>query len=94
MCRRKYRLDLSVLPQQDALTLALIAKFEEQIFESVRNAVAAPEGKDLRLSLRLVVHALIRTHRNRVSLHRLLELEEDRLRRSLGIRLVEVTCRR
>jgi AcrR family transcriptional regulator len=69
-------------PNKDALTLALIAKFEREMIGAVHEAVEAARGEDLRHSLKLVIQALLRIHEKRISLHRLLELEEDRLRQN------------
>jgi AcrR family transcriptional regulator len=66
-------------PNKDALTIALIAQFEQRLIESVKRAMASTKGKSLRHSLQLVVRELLRIHHSRTSLHRLLELEEDRL---------------
>jgi len=67
-------------PNKDALTLALIAKFEEELLEKVRDAVAVSEGKSLTASLSLVVRAQLEVHAERAGLNRILETEEDRLR--------------
>lgn len=68
-------------PNKDALTLALIAKFESELLDAVRAAAAHADGKDLHESLQLVVRAHLGVHRRRAALNRLLEIEEDRLRR-------------
>jgi AcrR family transcriptional regulator len=67
-------------PNKDALTLALIAAFEEELLEKVRKAIAASEGKSLTASLNLVVRAQLEVHSERAGLNRILEAEEDRLR--------------
>ncbi len=67
-------------PNKDALTLALIAKFEDALLAKVRDAVARSEGKSLTASLSLVVRAQIEAHAERAGLNRILEAEEDRLR--------------
>ena len=67
-------------PNKDALTLALIARFEESLLEKVRNAVAASDGKSLTASLSLGVRAQLEVHAERAGLNRILETEEDRLR--------------
>jgi AcrR family transcriptional regulator len=67
-------------PNKDALTLALIAKFEDALLAKVREAVARSEGKSLTASLSLVVRAQIEAHAERAGLNRILEAEEDRLR--------------
>jgi len=65
---------------KDALTLALIAKFETSLLEKMREAIAAAEGKNLAASLNLLVRAQLKVHAERASLNRSLETEEDRLR--------------
>jgi AcrR family transcriptional regulator len=70
-------------PNKDALTLALIEQFERELSETVRLAAARVPRHDLRESLKAFVRALIEAHGNRPELNRLLELEEDRLRRFL-----------
>jgi AcrR family transcriptional regulator len=67
-------------PNKDALTLALIARFEEELLEKVRDAFAAAEGKNLTTSLNLIVRAQLEVHAERAGLNRILETEEDRLR--------------
>lgn len=67
-------------PNKDALTLALIANFEEALLAKVRDAIAASEGKSLAASLALVVRAQLEAHAERAGLNRILETEEDRLR--------------
>jgi AcrR family transcriptional regulator len=67
-------------PNKDALTLALIARFEGEILETAKAAIAASEGKDLRTSLRLLIAGLLRAHDGRAQLNRILETEESRLR--------------
>jgi AcrR family transcriptional regulator len=69
-------------PNKDALTLALIARFEGELLEKLRDAVAASEGKSLTASLDLVVRAQLEVHAERAGLNRILETEEDRLRPS------------
>ncbi|KJC60815.1 hypothetical protein UP10_11305 [Bradyrhizobium sp. LTSPM299] len=67
-------------PNKDALTLALIARFEDELLEKVRDAFAASEGKSLTAALKLLVRAQIEVHAERAGLNRILETEEDRLR--------------
>lgn len=67
-------------PNKDALTLALIASFEEALLAKVRNAILASEGKSLTASLNLVIRAQLEVHAERAGLNRILETEEDRLR--------------
>ncbi|MVT69211.1 TetR family transcriptional regulator [Bradyrhizobium pachyrhizi] len=67
-------------PNKDALTLALITRFEDALLAKVRDAVAASEGKSLTASLNLIVRAQLEAHAERAGLNRILEAEEDRLR--------------
>ncbi|MGY4477734.1 TetR/AcrR family transcriptional regulator [Bradyrhizobium sp. USDA 3364] len=67
-------------PNKDALTLALIARFEDALLAKVRDAVAASEGKSLTASLNLIIRAQLEAHAERAGLNRILETEEDRLR--------------
>jgi AcrR family transcriptional regulator len=67
-------------PNKDALTLALITRFEEQILGAAQTAIAASEGKDLKTSLKLLIAGLLKAHDGRAPLNRILETEENRLR--------------
>jgi AcrR family transcriptional regulator len=67
-------------PNKDALTLALFARFEDEILGAAQAAVAASEGKDLKTSLRLLIAGLLKSHDGRAQLNRILETEENRLR--------------
>jgi AcrR family transcriptional regulator len=67
-------------PNKDALTLALIARFEDEILGAARTAIAASEGKDLKTSLKLLISGLLKAHDGRAQLNRILETEENRLR--------------
>ena len=67
-------------PNKDALTLALIGRFEQALLEKVQDAVATSEGKSLTASLNLVIRAQLEVHAERAGLNRILETEEDRLR--------------
>ncbi|WP_166297918.1 TetR/AcrR family transcriptional regulator [Bradyrhizobium sp. 2S1] len=67
-------------PNKDALTLALIARFEDALLAKVRDAVTASEGKSLTASLNLIIRAQLEAHAERAGLNRILETEEDRLR--------------
>ena len=67
-------------PNKDALTLALITRFEDALLAKVRDAVAASESKSLTASLNLIVQAQLEAHAERAGLNRILEAEEDRLR--------------
>lgn len=68
-------------PNKDALTLALIARFDDELLERVRTAIAG-QASSLRQSLKVLIRALIEVHAGRASLNRILETEEDRLRPS------------
>jgi len=67
-------------PNKDALTLALIARFEDKILGAAQAAIAASEGKDLKTSLKLLIAGLLKVHDGRAQLNRILETEENRLR--------------
>jgi AcrR family transcriptional regulator len=67
-------------PNKDALTLALIAKFEDEILGAAQTAVTASEGKDLKASLKFLIAGLLKAHDGRAQLNRILETEESRLR--------------
>jgi len=67
-------------PNKDALTLALIARFEDKILGAAQTAIAASEGKDLKTSLKLLISGLLKAHDGRAQLNRILETEEGRLR--------------
>lgn len=67
-------------PNKDALTLALIARFEASLLEKVRDGIAASAGRNLSASLNLLIRAQLEAHAERASLNRILETEEDRLR--------------
>ena len=69
-------------PNKDALTLALIARFDDELLDKVRTAIAGAEASSLRQSLKLLIRALIDVHAGRANLNRILETEEDRLRPS------------
>ncbi|MFB9263976.1 TetR/AcrR family transcriptional regulator [Bradyrhizobium erythrophlei] len=71
-------------PNKDAMTLALIARFEALLLEKARAAVAASEGKGLKASLDLVIGGLLEAHAERARLNRILEIEEDRLQPASG----------
>jgi AcrR family transcriptional regulator len=70
-------------PNKDALTLALIGNFERELLETVRKAISAADGRDLRRSLKSIIRALLEVHGVRASLNRILEMEEERLRQSM-----------
>ena len=67
-------------PNKDALILALIAKFEHELLETVREAAKVARGRGLPAALNLFVRALLEAHGRRAELNRLLEAEEERLR--------------
>ena len=67
-------------PNKDALTLALIARFEDEILGAAQAAIAASEGKDLKTSLKLLIAGLLKVHDGRAQLNPILETEENRLR--------------
>lgn len=67
-------------PNKDALTLALIARFETELVDAVQHAVAASEGRGLKESLKRLIRAQLDVHAGRARLNRILETEEDRLR--------------
>jgi AcrR family transcriptional regulator len=70
-------------PNNDALTLALIAKFEHELLETVGKAADAGRGRGLQTALNLFVRALLEAHGRRAELNRLLEAQEERLGRRL-----------
>jgi AcrR family transcriptional regulator len=70
-------------PNKDALTLALIARFETELVDAVQHAVAASEGRPLKDGLKRLIRALLDVHAGRARLNRILETEEDRLRQQL-----------
>jgi AcrR family transcriptional regulator len=72
-------------PNKDALILALIAKFEHELLETVRKAAKAARGRGLPTTLNLFVRALLEAHGRRAELNRLLEAEEERLRPHLPV---------
>jgi AcrR family transcriptional regulator len=67
-------------PNKDALTLALIERFEGTLLQSVRTAIGGSEGRNLQTSLKLLIGALLEAHAERAKLNRILETEENRLR--------------
>jgi AcrR family transcriptional regulator len=70
-------------PNKDALTLALIARFEAELSEAVQGAMSSSGGHPLRDRLRRLIRALLDVHAGRARLNRILETEEDRLRHLL-----------
>jgi AcrR family transcriptional regulator len=67
-------------PNKDALTLALIERFEDALLQSVLTAIAGAEEKNLQATLKLLIGALLDAHAERANLNRILETEENRLR--------------
>jgi AcrR family transcriptional regulator len=67
-------------PNKDALTLALIERFEDALLQSVLTAVAGADPMNLQATLKLLIGALLDAHAERAKLNRILETEENRLR--------------
>jgi AcrR family transcriptional regulator len=67
-------------PNKDALTRALIARFEAELLEAAQGAMSSSDGGTLRDKLRRLIRALLDVHAGRARLNRILETEEDRLR--------------
>lgn len=66
-------------PNKNALTAALIAKFEEELRAALTKTFAATNGLSLQDSIRRLARTTIHHHARRGSLNRILELEENRL---------------
>ena len=66
-------------PGKDALTIALIVSFEEDLLHSVKTAVAATTHDTLTQALQRIVRALYGAHIRRAALNVVLEAEEQRL---------------
>lgn len=66
-------------PNKDALTVSLIAKFEEQLKDAVSIATTREGPEGLAPRLRRIVRALLAVHHRRAAFHRALEQEEERL---------------
>lgn len=66
-------------PNKDAILLALIGRYEEELYQAVVEAAHLGKGLDLKPRLRLLVRALVMVHYRRPQLNRLLEAEEERL---------------
>jgi AcrR family transcriptional regulator len=66
-------------PNKDAIALALISSFEEELHDTVLRAAQAGRGRPLQYRLKLLVRQLVRVHYRRSRLNRMLESEEQRL---------------
>jgi len=66
-------------PNKDAIMLALIGSYEEELQKAVFEAIQAGRGQELKRRLRLLARALVRAHYSRSRLNRALEAEEERL---------------
>lgn len=66
-------------PGKEAILAALHKHFEEQLMLAVNNSLTQSLGQTLQLRLRSLVGALIDAHTRSPNLHRILELEEDRI---------------
>jgi AcrR family transcriptional regulator len=69
-------------PGKDALTIALIVSFEEDLLHSVKTAVAATHDT-LTQALHRIVRALYAVHIRRAALNVVLEAEEQRLQQHI-----------
>lgn len=70
-------------PGKDALTIALIISFEEDLLQSVKTAVAATQYDTLTQALHRIVRALYGAHIRRAALNVVLEAEEHRLQQHI-----------
>jgi AcrR family transcriptional regulator len=70
-------------PGKDALTIALIVSFEEDLLQSVKTAVAATQHDTLTQALQRIVRALYGAHIRRAALNVVLEAEEQRLQQHI-----------
>jgi len=66
-------------PNKDAIVLALIGSYEEELQNAVFEVIQAGRGQELKRRLRLLVRALVTVHYRRSRLNRVLEAEEERL---------------
>jgi AcrR family transcriptional regulator len=66
-------------PNKDAIVLALIGSYEEELHNAVLGAVQTGRGQEMKRRLRLLVRALVTVHYRRPRLNRVLEAEEERL---------------
>ncbi|MEK6397842.1 MAG: TetR/AcrR family transcriptional regulator [Terriglobus sp.] len=70
-------------PGKDALTIALILSFEEDLLHSVKTAIAASINDTLTQALQRTVRALYGAHIRRTALNLVLEAEEHRLQQHI-----------
>ncbi|SDF62812.1 TetR/AcrR family transcriptional regulator [Terriglobus roseus] len=70
-------------PGKDALTIALIRSFEDELLQSVKAAIAASQHDRLTQALQRIVRALYATHIHRAALNVVLEAEEQRLQQHI-----------
>lgn len=70
-------------PGKDALTIALIISFEEDLLHSVKAAVADSQHDTLTQSLQRTIRALYSAHTRRSALNLVLEAEEHRLQQHI-----------
>lgn len=70
-------------PGKDALTIALILSFEEELLHSVKTAIAASQHDTLTQALQRIVRALYGAHIHRAALNVVLEAEEQRLQQHI-----------
>jgi AcrR family transcriptional regulator len=70
-------------PGKDALTIALIVSFEEDLLANVKAAIAAAQHDTLTQALHRTVRALYGAHIRRASLNLVLEAEEHRLQQHI-----------
>ena len=66
-------------PNKDAIVLALLGSYEEELENTVFEAIQRGRGQELKCRLRLLVRALVTVHYHRSRLNRVLEAEEERL---------------
>ncbi|MEG9434359.1 TetR/AcrR family transcriptional regulator [Terriglobus sp. ADX1] len=70
-------------PGKDALTIALILSFEEELLHAVKTAIAASQHDTLTQALQCIVRALYGAHIHRAALNVVLEAEEQRLQQHI-----------
>lgn len=70
-------------PGKDALTIALIRSFEDDLLQSVKTAIAASQHDTLTQALQRIVRALYGAHIHRAALNVVLEAEEQRLQQHI-----------
>lgn len=71
-------------PNKDAILLELIRSFEEALDTAVEQAIESDKEERFTPRLRKVVRALFAVHHRRPALHRVLEIEEERLGNHAG----------